>query len=254
MSDNHGQFIWYDLITPDPEAAVKFYSRVVGWGTQQWEGAEPYTMWTNDGVPLGGVVETGPSMSENKQWLAYVAVDDVDETASKAQSLGATIVGGPNDIPNSGRYAIIEDPQGATIAIYKSATPDLSYEFNPVSKKFSWHELATTDHKKAFDFYSALFGWNRNGEMDMGPQGIYQMYGKGEVMYGGMYDTGPGMPMPNSWCCYVMVDSVDEAVERVKEAGGEILNGPMDVPGGSVSQCMDPQRVLFALHSKKAQA
>jgi len=113
--------------------------------------------------------------------------------------------------------------------------------------QFSWHELATTDATKAFDFYSALFGWNKNGEMDMGEGGIYQMYGRGETMYGGMYNASPEMPA--GWCCYIMVDSVPEALERVKESGGKVLNGPMEVSGGSVvSQCVDPHGALFALH------
>lgn len=244
---SHGQFIWYDLLTPDADASKRFYSHVVGWGTQQSPGPEPYTMWENKGAPLGGIWPLQKEMGDSPRWLPYVSVDDVDETIAKATQLGGRITAGPKDIGGGGRYAVIEDPQGASLAVYRSGHSPQTPPFNPQVGQFSWHELATTDATKAFDFYSALFGWNKNGEMDMGEGGIYQMYGKGETMYGGMYKAGPDIPM--SWCCYIMVDSVPEALERVKESGGKVLNGPMEVSGGSiVSQCIDPHGALFALH------
>ena len=56
MSDDRGRFVWYDLMTTDPDAAQSFYTELIGWGTQAWDGPMPYTMWTNHDVPLGGVV------------------------------------------------------------------------------------------------------------------------------------------------------------------------------------------------------
>ncbi|MFL5623848.1 MAG: VOC family protein [Gemmatimonadaceae bacterium] len=250
---SHGQFIWYDLITPDLDGSKSFYSHVIGWGTQESKGPQPYTMWENEGVPIGGLWPAAKGMGEAPQWLPYVSVDDVDATASKAKELGGQVSAGPDDIPGGGRYAILEDPQGAKFAIYRSGHSPQTPEFNPGCGQISWHELATTDQKKAFEFYSELFGWNRIRQIDMGPSGIYQVYGKGETMYGGMYDPTPQMPMATAWCCYIMVENIPDALDRVSESGGQVLNGPMEPPGTNavVAQCTDPQGTLFGLHATK---
>jgi hypothetical protein len=58
----------------------------------------------------------------------------------------------------------------------------------------------------------------------------------------------PEMPVPH-WLLYIRVQDVTEALAAVKEHGGKVLNGPMDVPGGVIAQCMDPQGAAFALHA-----
>src|SRR5215213_1864717 len=159
MSNTPGQFVWYDLMSPDVDAATRFYTEVVGWGTQQWDGPAAYTMWTASGAPIGGVV---PLTSEHASagvvphWMAYITVDDVDATLKKAKSNGATVVAEPRDIPNTGRLAVMRDPQGALIAIYKPANDSPTGE--PAIGQFSWHELSTTDYAAAWNFYSDLFG------------------------------------------------------------------------------------------------
>jgi hypothetical protein len=82
----------------------------------------------------------------------------------------------------------------------------------------------------------------------MGEMGLYQIYGQGDVPYGGMFKRPPEMPV-TTWIYYVRVEDVDATAEAVKAAGGQLINGPMDVPGGDrVAQCVDPQGAMFALH------
>ena len=251
---NHGRFVWFDLMTTDPPAAVDFYTRLVGWGTQEWTGLDtPYTMWANGEAPLGGVVQLPPEACANgaaPHWLAYVAVADVDRTVGRAKKLGGEVVHGPADIPSVGRYAVIQDPQGAMIAVYRSLTEtaDLGPE-QPAPGDFCWHELATTDHRAACGFYAELFGWEKHDAMDMGEAGIYQIYGRSGRPLGGMFDRPCEMPGPPAWLSYITVPDVRTAVDRVTELGGQVLNGPMEVPGGMIAQCMDPQGAMFALHS-----
>jgi hypothetical protein len=76
------------------------------------------------------------------------------------------------------------------------------------------------------------------------------MFGQRGETYGGMFNRSPTMPPPN-WLSYVRVGDVKSSVGRVKELGGTVLNGPMEVPGGDwVAQCLDPQGAAFALHTK----
>src|SRR6476659_2614875 len=108
----HGQFSWYDLLTPDAAPATKFYPAVTGWGTQEWD-KSPYTMWTAAGRPMGGINPITPEQSAQgvrPHWLAYVTVDDVERVTNKTRSAGGRVMHGPEDIPNVGRFAILQDP------------------------------------------------------------------------------------------------------------------------------------------------
>jgi len=157
------------------------------------------------------------------------------------------------DIPEVGRFAVISDPQGAAIAIFTPKGDAPGHDGMPNVGEFSWHELTTTDHERAYAFYQKLFGWDQTDAVDMGDAGVYQMYGRGGVPLGGMWTKPADLPMPPNWLYYIRVPNADEAAERVKALGGQVLNGPMDVPGGDrIAQCMDPQGAAFAVHSRRA--
>ena len=255
MANASGRFVWHDLMTTDTEGAKKFYGAVAGWGTQAWEGPTPYTLFTVGGIPIGGVSPLSDDMKKNHvppHWLPAVCVDNVDDTLAKATKLGAKTVAPPMDIPDTGRYAVLQDPQGATISIFTPNPRMSSPGEAPKKGNFSWHELTTSDSVAAFDFYSKIFGWEKAGEFDMGaPMGIYQMYGQGGAPYGGMMTRTPEMPPPN-WLCYIMVDDAKAAAEKIKSGGGNVIVGPMQVPGESgdwIAIAIDPQGAATAVHS-----
>jgi len=249
-----GRFVWYDLMTTDPNGAADFYTKIAGWGTQPWENSPtPYTMWTTGDAPIGGVMKLMPEMAGSvpPHWIGYVAVPNVDDSAAQAEALGGKVLTPPMDIPEVGRFAVISDPQGAAIAIFTPKDTPPAHDGKPSVGEISWHELTTTDHKSAYEFYEKLFGWNKTGDFDMGDMGVYQTYGRGEQQLGGMWTKPADLPMPPNWLYYIRVPNVDEAAERVKALGGQVLNGPMDVPGGDrIAQCMDPQGAAFAVHSR----
>jgi predicted enzyme related to lactoylglutathione lyase len=248
---DRGRFVWYDLMTTHPKQAEPFYTKVAGWGTQPFEGM-PYTMWTRDGAPIGGVGQVEPP-GMPPHWLAYIAVANVDAAVKQAESLGGRTAVPGTDIPKVGRFAVLADPQGAVFAVFtpgdggQGPGPERDAKIG----EFSWHELATTDCKKALAFYQAMFGWENTAEHDMGPLGTYYIFGRNGRELGGMSNLTADMKMPPNWTLYIRVDSADAAAERVKVNGGQVLNGPMDVPGGDrIAQCMDPQGAMFAVHSK----
>ena len=251
-----GRFVWYDLMAADTAAAEDFYTKLIGWGTQAFEGSEqPYTLWTNNEKPLGGIAELPKEIQESgapPHWLAYVAVDDARAVAGRVSDAGGKVAHPPTDIPNNGgTYAVLVDPQGALFAIY-SSTADQEPVGPPQVGQFSWHELATTDYKAAFSFYSEIFGWQMGEEMNMGEEsGIYQIYSHGDMTLGGMFTKPEEMSGPAMWLYYISVDDVKASVDNVKELGGQVINGPIEVPGGGlIAQCFDPQGAVFALHSK----
>jgi uncharacterized protein len=256
MADSDGRFVWYDLMTTDKNAAKKFYPSITGWGTQPFGNDGAYEMWTTGGNPIGGVMNINEEQKKRgvpPHWLDYVSVSSVDDTTAKAQKLGAAALVPPTDIPDVGRFAVIKDPQGAVFGIYSSNNPQGSADFSPEVGQFSWHELMTDDSNAAFDFYRELFGWDKTGEFDMGAMGIYQMYGLNGQMYGGMFTKSPDMKMPPVWVSYVRVKDVNAAVDAIKKGGGQVINGPMEVPGGDwIAQATDPQGAFFAVHEKKS--
>jgi predicted enzyme related to lactoylglutathione lyase len=245
----HGQFVWYELTTPDPDGAQKFYPRFTGWGTQKFD--DDYTIWTTSGKPFAGIFRLGPEMRAQgvpPNWMPYVETDNVGKTAELAASLGGKIISGPSDIPGTGRYAVLQDPQGAVFGIYKSNGPSQAWDGTPVVGRFSWHELMTTDWKAAWEFYETLFGWERQGEMDMGGGNMYAMWGKGR-MFGGMFDRTPEMAsMRPFWLVYIHVKDVGKAMDIATKAGAFVQRPRMDIPGGTIAILGDPQGAGFALH------
>ena len=250
-SANRGLFVWYEHLTKDPQAAIAFYGEVVGWKTQPFSAGGDYVMWTGSQGPLGGVMklpDEAAKMGAPPHWMAHVQVEDVDATAALAKKLGGKIYKEPTDIPTVGRFAVLGDPQGAAIAIFK---PIGEMTLHDPSKEgeFCWNELMTSDSSAALRFYSEIFGWKVLEEMDMGPMGTYRVFGVGEKRLGGMMTTPKGAPMPPMWIFYASTGDLDAAIARATRKGAKVMNGPMDVPGGGrIAQLTDPQGAAFALH------
>jgi predicted enzyme related to lactoylglutathione lyase len=248
---NNGHFVWHEHLTKDPKAAIAFYTEVVGWKTQTF-GDGPYTMWVGSQGPLGGVMqlpEEAAKMGAPPHWMAHVQVENVDTTASLVKKLGGKVYKEPCDIPTVGRFAVIADPQGASLSVFKPAS---AMELHDTTKEgeFCWNELLTSDSAAGFKFYSEVCGWKLLQEMDMGPMGTYRLFGVGDKQLGGMMTLPKGAPFPPAWVYYIETNDLEAAVERTKKMGAKVMNGPMDVPGGRIVQLTDPQGAWFALHQQ----
>jgi predicted enzyme related to lactoylglutathione lyase len=253
---NTGRFVWYELLTSDVPGAIAFYTETVGWKTQAWETGD-YTMFVGSQGPLGGLTrlpEAAKQMGAPPYWQANIEVANVDETIDKVKQLGGKVFHA-EDVPTVGRLAIIADPQGAVVAVFTPATAMASHDVARPGE-FSWHELYTTDHEAAFEFYRQIAGWERLGEFDMGPMGKYLLWGRGGKQLGGMMTkpkdmkTPDGRDIPPSWLYYVTTEDLDAALARAKAKGATVINGPMEVPGGQrIVQLLDPQGAAIALVS-----
>jgi predicted enzyme related to lactoylglutathione lyase len=247
-ADLRGRFIWHELLTTDTAAAAAFYPKVVPWRTHP-SSMPGYTIWMAGQTQVGGLMAMPPDAAGTPpHWLVYLGTPSVDATAEQAQRLGARIVKTAADIPNVGRFAVLADPQGATFALYTPAGAAASTVPPGGAGGFSWHELATTDVAGALRFYGELFGWRKGPGHDMGAMGIYQLFEHGGTQVGGMCSV-QGPSTPPSWLSYVQVTDTQRAVAAAKAAGGRLMHGPMDVPGGSsIALFMDPQGGAFAVH------
>jgi len=161
-------------------------------------------------------------------------------------SMGPTVVGGLMPIPEDAAKAGVRPAWMGYIGVddvdvyAKRVTP-------ATPGHVGWRELHAGEHEGAFAFYSGLFGWAKAEAVDMGPAGVYQTFAIHGTQAGGMMTKTPQTPAP-FWLYYFNVEAVDSAMARVKEGGGQILNGPLQVPGGSwIVQCSDPQGAMFAM-------
>jgi uncharacterized protein len=185
-------------------------------------------------------------------WSGYIGVDDVDADAKRVKAAGGGIKRPPTDIPNVGRFAVVSDPGGAVFLLFKPNTEEEPKPVAPMTPgHVGWHELYATDPEREFAFYARLFGWTKDRAHDMGPMGTYQTFATGGTPCGGMMKGCAQMPGP-CWNYYIAVDSVAAAAERTTTRGGQVLHGPVEVPGGDwIAQARDPQGAAFAMVSAK---
>lgn len=255
MSNPHGKFVWYELMTTDTAGAESFYRSVIGWGAR--DSGQPgmaYTMLTVAGNAIGGMMalpEDACKAGARPGWVGYVWARDVDATAAQVKAAGGAVHRPPADIPGVGRFAVVADPQGAAFALFKCAAEGQAQPPAPAPGTpghAGWHELHAGERESAFAFYSGQFGWTKAEAFDMGgPVGIYQLFATGGAPVGGMMRKMDVFPAP-FWLYYFNVDDIDAAAARVTGGAGKVLNGPHEVPGGNwIVQSLDPQGAMFAL-------
>ena len=146
MSNPHGSFIWYELMSKDPDASKKFYDDVVGWNIgPKLAGDMDYRMISASDGHIGGVLRLTDEMVKHGArpiWLAYFGVDDVDATVAKIVAAGGKVLMPAWDIPDVGRIAMVTDPQGIPFYVMRGASDGTSTAFGRMTMgHVSWNEL-----------------------------------------------------------------------------------------------------------------
>jgi predicted enzyme related to lactoylglutathione lyase len=255
MPTTHEKFLWYDLLTTDTKAAEAFYRGVIGWDAKDsGVPGQSYTLLSAGSTVVGGLMlipEDARKAGVPPAWMGYIAVDDVDDYCARIKSAGGALHKGPIDIPGVLRFAVVADPHGAGFMIFRGYGKEAMPPVAPGTLgHVGWHELYAGDRESAFTFYSGLFGWTKT-EVVQTPAGPYQLFATGDAAVGGMMTKPPHAPQPG-WLYYFNVDAIDAGVGRVKSGGGQVLHGPMQVPGDSwIAQCRDPQGAMFAMVAKR---
>lgn len=263
MSNPPGSFIWYELMTTDPDAAAAFYGAVVGWtitghADPAAGGIDYRHIVRSDGASNGGVLGLTREMCDGGArpcWLGYLSVTDVDAAVAAIVADGGRSMMPPFDI-EVGRIAMVADPQGLPFYVMAPIPPagvkDAASDVwdREAVQHVAWNELYTPDLEGAKAFYAKHFPFEFNEAMPMGPMGDYCFIDHAGHRIGAMMRKPEGVPM-GLWNFYIRVADLDAAIEAVRAGGGQVLNGPMDVPGGDrIINGMDPQGAPFSLVAK----
>lgn len=239
-----GTFCWVDLATPDSEDAKDFYGALFGWEAEDMPagGGATYTMARLDGDYVCGLYE----MDARPHWFSYVSVESADAAVSRARELGGTVHGEAFDVLDSGRMAVIEDPTGATLGVWQPLGHIGAGRVNDPGC-FTWNELQSREPERAAAFYAALFGWEMEPQKEEGKLAYVLTRNAGRTNGGILPLAERHGDAPPFWLTYFTVPACDAAAGKVRELGGEVHAGPLDLGAGRIAVVSDPQGAAFAL-------
>lgn len=245
-----GTFAWVDLATSDADGAIGFYGRLLGWEPHPtpMPGGDTYTMLNIGDDPVAALYELSAEWSQGAgqppAWTSYVSVADVDATTARAQELGAKVISPPHDAGESGRMAVVADPQDAVFALWQASDFIGAGRVNDPGS-LAMNQLNTSDPAAATDFYSALFGWTIT-QVATEPQPYWGIENGGQLN-GGMMALPLGAGGPPHWLPYFTVADLDAAAATIAEAGGTVIVPATAIPAGRFLVARDPQGAYFAL-------
>lgn len=238
-----GKFIWRELITHDVEGAKRFYENLFGWNWESMpmEGDRPaYAHAALGDDYVAGILEL-ECEQPNAFWVPYVYVADVDGAVQAAVACGAHVAIPPTDMPEVGRLAFLNDPQGAPVYLFRPASGE-GEETQPRVGEFCWEHLNTSDPTGAIAFYTKVVGWDT---LPIGEMSFFTR-DRGTKPVAVISQAPAGVP--SHWLSYVMVDDLAATNAKAKALGGEVIEERIEVPGkGAFALLKDPYGALFML-------
>jgi predicted enzyme related to lactoylglutathione lyase len=240
---------WVDLATPDIEAAERFYWGLYGWKIPELPDSSEMGGYRRAKMGSYDIAGVMPLMQEGQPpaWSTYISVTDADATAAAVQENGGTQVAAPMKVASYGSLALFTDPQGAFFGIWQ---PDTFAGAELVNEKgtVGWNELNTRDPEAAKKFYGAVFDWEAE-DLETEGGGTYTVWRVEGRRVGGMLDMRGRVPdeVPPHWLVYFGSVDTDEAAHKVKELGGEVMFGPVDIEPGRLVVVKDPFGASFAM-------
>jgi predicted enzyme related to lactoylglutathione lyase len=249
-----GRFCWHEAMSTDLAVSLRFYKDLFGWETHEVDMGPmgPYHVIRVAGKDIGGFAKLDPSLGVPSHWLAYITVEKLDEDVARAAQKGGRILVPPTDIPQTGRFAVLADPTGATFAPFQ-------YAHDPGGKpeaqgpgEFCWNELLTSDVATAGRFYTDLFGWSTVIH-ELGESGRYTIFQHDGKDAAGMMQMPSQAQSPPLWLPYVLTTDIDARFARACTLGATGFVAPSTLEGvGRFAVLGDPAQATFALFQGQA--
>jgi hypothetical protein len=237
-----------ELGTTDQQGAKAFYSGLFGWTANDSPmGPDAvYTIFQLDGSDAAAAYQLDAERLKQgvpPHWMVYIATDDADVTASKANKFGGEVLAPPLDVMDHGRMAVLRDPTGAVFSIWQ-AKSHKGVQISGEEGSFCWADLNSPHPEKAKRFYQKLFDWQITEGSNR--QSGYMNIQHGEEYIGGIpaeSDAEPG------WLIYFETADCDGLSAKAQTRGAKLLMPPLSMPNvGRISCIADPQGAVFALY------
>ncbi len=252
---------WVDTWQPDVAAAAEFYGGLFDWEFEERlsGGDASYRIARLRGLEVAGVGSLPPG-SSRAAWNTYVAVEDVDAVATAAGAAGGSILAGPFDVADAGRMAVLADPSGAELCLWRSQRRT-GAELVNAAGSWNWSNLLTGDLAGSADFYGTVFGWQaEKSSFGDDESAMLRLPGYGEFLArrdpdlrrrhaeagvpAGFSDAiGWMLPADGAphWSVTFAVDDPDEIAARAADLGGLVVVAPYDVGPVRLGVLRDPQ-------------
>jgi predicted enzyme related to lactoylglutathione lyase len=237
---------WIDLMTPDIDAARKFYNAVFGWeydiGNPEFGGYTTARLGKRTTAGLMGNQPGAPPMPS--AWSLYFATENIEADVARAVKLGAKVLYPALVVGEFGTMATCEDPMGATFSLWQAAQ-HVGSQVTDEPGSATWYELYAPNAKQARDFYMALLG----ATGDPMPGGMeYYVLKHGEKMLGGIMQIDPSWgDFHPQWITYFSVANAEETMASVIKHGGKAMSKIDESPFGRIAALADPFGAFFKI-------
>lgn len=253
-----GKFEWADLITGNVNSAEQFYTGLLGWtatgpqtpqgyGSEHSDARHSYVVLYSNGVPVAGIVgRTGGASDRPGRWIPYIAVSSIDTTVHEISTLNCRIVSHVRDVPDRGRQAVIQDPEGAVIGLLQSTSGDLADQ--PVANDgWAWFELFSSNPKDASSFYKQAFLYGF--EPSSSGEANHYVLTVGDRAVAGIESLPPGVPNATAdWVGFVRVTGLDGVLNKVQQLGGSVIEPAQNGADNSrFALVSDPTGAVFGV-------
>jgi len=246
MAYDTNRFCWHAIHSTDVPNGIDFYQKVLGWSVvMQDMGEDELAMFAAaDGDPrlhiASPLIQSMPST-----WNNYLRVEDVDASTEAAVEAGGLLLVPGTDIP-PGRFAMVSTPSGATLALFKEASPETNAHPGGGLGSIHWVELHSQDVDADLAWLRTVFGFEAT-ERPMGGGARYHVLTMNGEMRGGVTPSAAA-DLPSTWVAWVTVEDVDACVDQATSLGGERLTDTTEMAGvGRMAMVADPTGAVFGV-------
>jgi len=241
---NYGQFVWHDLITPNPDQAKEFYAQLFGWTYKSLgEGDMAYHVIYNGDKAIGGIIPLSIKTHPSGEWLSSVSVPDVDKAVAYNTQKGGKTLFKASNFKGRGRSALVQDPEGAYISFIHSESGDP--EFQIADNSWLWNELWTNNIEGSLKYYKGLAPY-ADEEIKEEKVPYFLMKAEDKRLCG--ITLNPVENMRAAWLPYIKVRDVEKMSSKATSMGAVLMLEPReDVRDGTVAIIQDPNGAPFAV-------
>jgi uncharacterized protein len=246
-----GKVVWADLVTPDVEAAMRFYGQLFGWTFRAAPGDPNYTLAWADDEPVAGIFLKAIPAGEKQQpsWLTFISVKSVDRAAKQAVAQGGKVLQQPVTFAHRGRQAVLADPDGAVFAVLAAEGGDPA-DYLAAPGQWIWSSVLVSDAQRETGFYRALFGYQLFDLADDGEAaGQHYLLAHDDFARAGVHVLpADAVRRHPHWMNFIRVTDATVAAQKAVALGGRVLVEPhADRHGGQLAILADPAGAPFGV-------